>query len=350
MRLSNAIYILAIIFSLWLVHKPEAQTTRIIYLATIQGDGTDANPFRATGFGTTANQSCIDLRADSTAATGRMLCAADTLPAGGGINQLASTFGETVSAPRKAAIESALGVTLTASNILDVIAELLTTHARLDGSRWKPLRSGRDGKYKIYLGGQQAAWQQTAGLPFRDNGLFADIAIPAATTATLVASAITRVPARVLAGAVTIALLIWPPSVEVAHATSIAEDWNCADNASLTCDLTWTEFTGTEWAIASNQAVVTGLTGVQQKEARNCPLRADRQESEQCDAHVLFLRGISCEQRFHGYGNQKARRWFTHYHRHRHNRPVGERCYPSLCRWVQCKWIRQWGPAGRAND
>jgi hypothetical protein len=223
---------------------PQAQTTRIIYLATVQGNGTDANPFRSTGFGTTANQSCIDLRADSTVATGRMLCAADSLPAGGGINQLASTFGDTVTAPRKAAIEAALGITLTASNILDVIAEVLTTHARLDGTRWKPLRAGRDGKYKIYLGGQQAAWQQTAWLwdewRIRDNGLVAD--------------------------ATNYGLEILEPAL--AWATAIAEDFNCSDSASLTCDLTWTETSGTEWAIASNQAVVTGLTGVQQKAAR----------------------------------------------------------------------------------
>jgi hypothetical protein len=223
---------------------PQAQTTRIIYLATVQGDGTDANPFRSTGAGTVANQNCIDLRADSTVSTGRMLCAADSLPAGGGINQLASTFGDTVTAPRKAAIEAALGVTLTASNIIDVIAEVLTTHARLDGSRWKPLRSGRDGKYKIWLGGGAAAWQQTAWLwdewRIRDNGLVAD--------------------------ATNYGLEFLQPAL--AWATSISEDFNCADNASLTCDLTWTEFTGTEWAIASNQASVSGLTGVQQKEAR----------------------------------------------------------------------------------
>jgi hypothetical protein len=223
---------------------PQAQTTRIIYLATIQGDGSDANPFRATGYGTTPNQSCIDFRQDATVSTGRMLCAADSLPAGGGINQLASTFGDAVTAPRKAAIEAALGVTLTASNIIDVIAELLTTHARLDGTRWKPLLAGRDGKYKIWLGTTTPAWQQTSWLydewGIRDNGLVAD--------------------------ASNYALEILQPAL--AWAASISEDFNCSDNASLTCDLTWTEFTGTDWAIASNQASVSGLTGVQQKEAR----------------------------------------------------------------------------------
>jgi hypothetical protein len=223
---------------------PQAQTTRIIYLATVQGDGTDANPFRSTGAGTVANQNCIDLRADSTVSTGRMLCAADSLPDGGGINQLASTFGDTVTAPRKAAIEAALGVTLTASNIIDVIAEVLTTHARLDGTRWKPLRAGRDGKYKIWLGGGAAAWQQTAWLwdewRIRDNGLVAD--------------------------ATNYGLEFLQPAL--AWATSIAEDWNCSDSADLTCDLTWTETSGTEWAITSNQVSVSGLTGVQTKAAR----------------------------------------------------------------------------------
>jgi hypothetical protein len=219
---------------------PQAQTTRIIYLATVQGDGTDANPFRSTGFGTVANQNCIDLQSVK-----RMVCAADSLPAGGGINQLASTFGDTVTAPRKAAIEAALGVTLTASNILDVIAELLTTHARLDGTRWKPLRAGRDGKYKIWLGGGSAAWQQTAWLwdewHIRDNGLVADV---------------TNYGLDALEPA-----LAW--------ATTLAtETWTCADNASLTCVHTWTEFTNTVWSIATNRASMSS-SGTFQAEARN---------------------------------------------------------------------------------
>ncbi len=208
---------------------PQAQTSRVIYLATVQGDGTDANPFRATGYGTTPNQSCIDFRADPTVSTGRMLCAADSLPAGGGINQLASTFGDTVTAPRKAAIEAALGVTLTASNIIDVIAELLTTHARLDGTRWRPLQAGRDGKYKIWLGTSAPAWQQTAWLwdewQIRDHGLVADVVNTLEPT---------------IAWAVTL-------STETFTGTD-------GDLDGRTFVYAWTENQGICWSIVSNQA------------------------------------------------------------------------------------------------
>lgn len=221
---------------------PQAETPRVVYLATVQGDGSDDNPYRSTGWGTVANQGCIDLRRDPTTATGRFLCAADTLPAGGGINQLGGFLTDTLTPVRRAVLEAVIGESISASTLTDVIAEILITRAREDGTRWKPLRAGKDGKYHIWLGTQQEAWTQTAWLyPYlHDGGLVAD-----ASNAVLE----TIEPA-----------LAW--------AASIAEDFNCANSSSLTCDLTWTEFFGTEWEISSNQARVTGLTGTVQKEAR----------------------------------------------------------------------------------
>lgn len=233
--------VLLLVVLVW-ASTPHAQPTRIVYLATVQGDGSDGNPFRSTGWGTVANQGCIDLRRDPTVSTGRMLCAADTLPAGGGINQLGGSLVDTLTPVRRAVLEAVIGEPITASTITEVIAEILITRAREDGTRWKPLRAGKDGKYHIWLGQREEAWQQTAWLyPYvLDNGLVAD-----ASNAVLE----TIEPA-----------LAW--------AASIAEDFDCANSASLTCDLTWTEFFGTEWEIASNQARVTGLTGTVQKEAR----------------------------------------------------------------------------------
>lgn len=229
-----------IIFLFCWASSPQAQPTRFVYLATIQGDGSDGNPFRATGTGTVTGQGCIDLRADPTVATGRMLCAADTLPAGAGINQLGGTLLDNLTPVRRAVVEAVFGITLSGTTVTDIIAELLTTHARLDGTRWRPITAGKDGKLKIYLGQQTAIYQQTAWVPFKDNGLVADVT--------------------------NYALEIVEPAL--AWAASIAEDFNCADDAALTCDLTWTEFFGAEWEIASNQARVTGLTGTVQKEAR----------------------------------------------------------------------------------
>lgn len=222
---------------------PQAQPPRVIYLATVQGDGSDENPFRSTGWGAVANQGCIDLRPDPTVATGRMLCAADTLPAGGGINQLGGFLADTLTPVRRAVLQAVIGESISSSTLTDVIAEILISKARLDGTRWKPLRAGKDGKYHIWLGERQEAWTQTAWLyPYiNDGGLVAD--------------------------ASNAALSVIEPTL--AWAASIAEDFNCANSASLTCDLTWTEFFGTEWEISANQARVTGLTGTVQKEARS---------------------------------------------------------------------------------
>lgn len=221
---------------------PQAETPRVVYLATIQGDGSESNPFRATGTGTVTNQGCIDLRADPTGSTGRMLCAADTLPAGAGINQLGGTLLENMTPVRRAVLEAVFGVTLSGATVTEIIAELLITHARTDGSRWRPLLAGKDGKFHLWLGQRTEAWTQTAWLyPYiQDDGLVAD-----ATNAVM---------------------HVVEPAI--AWAASLTEDFNCANSASLTCDLTWTEFFGTEWEIASNQARVTGLTGIVQKEAR----------------------------------------------------------------------------------
>lgn len=211
---------------------PHAQSTKVLFLATIIGSGTESDPFKANGLGTVTGMSCIDLRADPSISTGRMLCASDSLPSGGGINQIGDSFIDNLSGARRTALQSALGITLDSTNIIDVVAEILTTHARIDGTRWKPLIAGRDGQYHIYLG-KVSAWQQTAWLwdkwHIHDNGLVAD--------------------------ASNFILGLAEPTL--AWATSISENWDCADNAALTCQLTWTEVTGTDWTITSNQAKKT---------------------------------------------------------------------------------------------
>lgn len=213
---------------------PQAQDTRAYYLSPYIGTGSDTDPFRPHGL----NQSgagCIDLRPNGTVATGFAICAAPILPAQPGVISIAASSISTLNAARRTALSTALGATITASTPVDLLVELLLTHARTDGSRWKPLRAGRDGKYHIYLGPQ--VYQQTAWLyPYvEDHGLVADAS-------------------NALLG------LVEP---ELAWATTLAEDWNCADNASLTCDLTWTEVVGTALGIVSNQArISTASTSV----------------------------------------------------------------------------------------
>jgi len=52
---------------------------------------------------------------------------------------------------------------------------------------------------------------------------------------------------------------IWEMPV-IKGGASFSENWNCADSASLTCNLTWTEILGTVWGIVTNRARASGIT------------------------------------------------------------------------------------------
>jgi hypothetical protein len=145
-----------------------------------------------------------------------------------GVQQLGASLSATITPVRKLAIEAIIGSPLAGNTPRELIIEIIQGH----------LRAGKDGKLKIWLGESTPEYQQTAGVPFPDNGMVADI--------------------RNFSGSVLEPALAW--------AASIAEDWNCSDNASPTCDLTWTEFNGTDWAIVSNQAAASTTSG--QDEAR----------------------------------------------------------------------------------
>lgn len=205
-----------------------AQTPMVVYLAPYDGTGTRADPFRVRG--QDKQTKCIGLRANPAVATGRALCARATLPTGTGYTQLADRLDNSLTAPRRAALQAALGVTITASNIVEVVAEILIQHGRTDGSRWRPLTPTREGKYEIYLTpGTVPTWQQTASLyPFiLDGGMVADA------------------KNWILAA-------LEPPS---AWAASFTANFNCADSASLSCGgVNWTEIAGTGWRILSNAA------------------------------------------------------------------------------------------------
>ncbi len=58
-----------------------------------------------------------------------------------------------------------------------------------------------------------------------------------------------------------ISLLCLTLFVAPAWAVTITDDFNCTNNASLTCDLTWTEFSGTGYEIANNKAGAIGTGG-----------------------------------------------------------------------------------------
>lgn len=214
---------LALGLGLW-VTLPEAQTTRFVYLTPVDGAGTDTNPYRSRCLGMIGSGN-IDLRPWG---INRFLCASDVLPSDTtGVIQLGSSLSESMLAARKTALVNLLGKSVQASTVQGAIVEILQNR----------LRPGRDGKLKIWLGGKVPIYQQTAGLPFPDGGLFADVAMGITRTANLIE--------HVTIGST----LAW--------AASIAEDWNCSNSGNPDCDLNWTEYNLTNWDIVSNELSAT---------------------------------------------------------------------------------------------
>lgn len=212
---------------------PQAQLAKVVYLAPYDGDGSGENPFRPRGMD--EQTGCIDVRKNPEQAAGVAICGRQSLPAGTGYIELSNRLDGILSRAQRQAIESRLldGDTLTATDVPGILVELLID--RRSGAN--KLRQNRDGKYHIYLGREEAV-KRTAWLydqwHVNDNGLVAD------TTNAVFA-------------------LLQP---SLAWAASYTEDWDCADNAALTCDLTWTEVTGTGWEIFSNVArTLTTATG-----------------------------------------------------------------------------------------
>lgn len=230
-----------VLMACWWSAVPNAQVAKVVFLAPFDGAGTDANPFRVRGFGTVGNLGCIDVRPDPTQAAGRAICGADSLPAGQGIVQLSSRLDEKLTAQRRAQLESALGVTISADATPIEILQLILIELPKTDSRWKALRpSVRDGKLKIHLGGDTPVYQKTAGLPFEDNGLFADVALGLVHVA--------NVFDRYVIGAGT----AWALTLATETFTGTDGDLN-----GRTFVHPWTENQGTGWTIVSNQASIT---------------------------------------------------------------------------------------------
>jgi hypothetical protein len=199
---------------------PTAQVPRNVYVTPVDGSGTDIDPYRSRCF-RMVGAGNIDLRPWG---INRWLCASDVLPQDmTGVLQIGASLNDSLTGVKKTALNALVGKTLTSTTVQGAIEELLKDR----------LRAGKDGKLKIWLGGGSPIYQKTAWVPFEDGGLVAD-----ATNAAV--------------------SLIEPA---LAWAASITEDWNCADSGDLTCDLTWTEFFGTNFQILSNEARVSATNG-----------------------------------------------------------------------------------------
>lgn len=190
---------------------PHAQDTREHWLSPkdLVGDSFQA---RCLGM---ADAGAIDL---TPFGVDMFWCASAALPADmTGVIQIGSSLSSALGA-RKGALASAIKQPVTANTVNDLLVELISTR----------LRPGKDGKLKIYLGHQTPEYQQTAGIPFRDNGLVADIRNYAADLLE---------PAIALA--TTLTLETFPTNGNLNGSTQVHG---------------WTEFFGTAFDVISNKA------------------------------------------------------------------------------------------------
>ena len=196
---------------------PQAQDTRQFYTTPIDGAGTEADPWHSRCLGMSGAGN-IDLRPDVDA----FLCASNDLPADmTGVEQIGASYKSALGG-KKSALNAKFKKTLSANTVEDLIIEVISPK----------LRTGKDGKLKIYLGGNAPVYQQTAWVPFRDNGLVADLS--------------------------NAALGLIEPTL--AWAATFNESFTGADTGTLGGDLTWTEFLSTQWTRTSNTAYAEGTT------------------------------------------------------------------------------------------
>jgi hypothetical protein len=146
---------------------PHAQIAEEIYLSPVVGDGGDGPANRFRSYCTDLpGASSIDLRTDRKSASGYMLCSSATLPSAPGIIPLVHARNGTFSPAVKAALGAGLGRGVVATDVGELLKELL-----VDTGRIKP---SRDGKLKIWLGGSEPLYARTSWAPFEDGGLLAD--------------------------------------------------------------------------------------------------------------------------------------------------------------------------------
>lgn len=197
---------------------PQAQDTRQFYLSPIDGSGTEADAWHSRCLGMPGAGN-IDLRPYGVNA---FLCASNDLPADmAGVEQIGASYKSALGG-KKGALNAIFKKQLVATTVEDLIIEVISPK----------LKAGKDGKLKIYLGGTTPVHQQTAWVPFHDNGIVADLSNAALG-------------------------LIEP---RLAWAATFTESFTGADSGTIGGDLTWTKFLSTEWTRTSNAGYAAGTT------------------------------------------------------------------------------------------
>lgn len=128
-----------------------------IVLTPFVGTGTGADPFKVDA---PDNSPFVDLRPDARIRDGFALASASAIRASHIV--LGETLDASMNGKTRKDAGAALGVTIAATTVLELLPELMLTHATYDGTRWKPIEEARraDGTRvrRVWLG--SLAWEQ----------------------------------------------------------------------------------------------------------------------------------------------------------------------------------------------
>lgn len=196
----------------------------VVYLSPFIGTGTEADAFRAHGV-FPGPAKCIEInRPEPQTKVDRWaVCQAPALPLGAGVVELGASFTDTgISNEKIAALSSATKRSISGNTLGEMVG------LAIDGTRTLKDKAGR---VRVVVDGKE---------------LYSAASGPRA-----------RRPAPAPLEWLTQAFR-WVLFPQTAWAASYSTGFDCANAAVLDCDgLTWTEAGGSNWSIASNQAVVT---------------------------------------------------------------------------------------------
>jgi hypothetical protein len=193
---------------------PSLSHAQAIYLAPYEGDGTDANPFRATGL--LLGHTCKSMRSSEQQQTGYGLCKGPMVPVRAGVINLSGKRAITKADRDQMLADSS--ITTTATTFNGLISELV------DSQNVK--LASKAGRQRIIIGNDEI-WSRPAPL----SSYIPDILLA---------------PVKVAD---------WLISTPVAWAAAtLTEDWNCADDSTspFTCDHSWVRSVGSTATLASN--------------------------------------------------------------------------------------------------
>lgn len=190
---------------------PALAQAQLYYLATYEGMGTDADPFRAHS--NIPGTDCKSLRANEAQQAGYALCSGPSLPVRAGVHQI--DLGAVLTAQQKTFLANVLGRTVTETTVGEVLSAIVDMNSL-------SLKRGRDGQQRLVIKGREV-WSRPAPLSSYVPEAwerFTHLFVPSSAWA----------------------------------ATTLDEDWNCADDntPSYFCDHTWVRYSGTTAELITN--------------------------------------------------------------------------------------------------